>query len=223
MKFENKKIVTIFFFVGLALVISLYFFLPEDQLSQYTSLALVIITMLYAYFTYLILIISKTSGPLPYIDAEFIVTDKLTQEFINKYGVFLREDDRFKRVEDEAKASGFNKNLVFLKATNIGSGVALDVIFDIRYQFNNVTDFRKIDIQLTFGNIGKEGGYNIKLVDIYNNPRQTDYFKLEKCTLELNDISNKQSGEGSYRTDFFQEVKPLIEEGVSINFSKEKK
>ncbi len=223
MKFDNKKRITCIFILALILTIVLNFTVPENQLPKYTNLILVLVTMFYAYFTFLMLIISKTYRPLPYIDAEFIITNKLTPEFIEKYGIFLREDDRFKIIENEAKNPGFNKNIVFLKVTNIGSGVALDVVFRIKYQFNNIADYRDLERPLTFGNIEKEGGYSIKLVDVYNNPNSdTDYFKLGKCILEFNDICNKQSEEGGYKTDLLQEIKAIIEEGVSINFSREK-
>ncbi len=222
MKYNNIKIPTYIFGIAVIVVIIIFYVLPQGLIDRYSGLLLVLVTMFYAYFTYLLLITTKTNIPKPCIDAQFILKNKLEPEFIERYGPYLREDDRFKRVEKEAQESGFNKDLVFLKVKNLGTAMALDVILNIEYEFSNGGNYNFRKNPLKLGNIEKDGNENIKLVEVYESPDSQDSFNLKKCILNFHDITSKQEGEASKESDIFSDLQSSIDEGVTINFSKKK-
>ncbi len=222
MKYNNIKISTCIFVIAVITVIIIFCVLSKESIDRYSGLLLVLVTMFYAYFTYLLLITTKTNITKPFIDTQVILKSKLEPEFIEKYGVYLREDDRFKRIEKEAQDVSFNKDLVFIKVKNMGTAIALDVILDIEYEFSNGGIYNIRNNPLKLGNIEKDRNENIKLVEVYENPHPEDFFNLKKCILNFHDITSKQEGGAVKKNDIFSDLQSYIDGGVTINFSKKK-
>lgn len=175
----------------------------NDLYNKYSGLALVLVTMIYVYLTFELLVSTRATRSLPIINLEFVLTDKLSPEFIEEYSSYIIKSEDFNNSLSEYTKNSelFNKQLIFIKVENIGQTNILDLGIHIKYLKDSLSTKRESSRDIEFG-ILKVGAISLALVEVYDNPSSNDSFRLLTCESHLTDGNGKNMKEAPRYQDF---------------------
>ncbi len=222
MKFDinwNKWLSRIVFGLALIILTVLNFKFP-DKYNIHSNFTLVVVTIFYVFFTYEMLRITRESKNLPYINIEFFFVNNLENDFFKNNELQIRQTERFRELKKEFQSTQeLKKNILFVKAENLGTVNAVEVIFKVAYEKRNLGEVSEQKRKIEFGTM-KPADIFIDIVEDYQTPSAEDYFKIKYCTVEYNDICGKFAKEKVIKDDFSSSIAKNLDD-VSVGFISE--
>lgn len=197
------RLAFLFFFIA---VIVLNIINPS-WLNSYANGLLVLITGIYAFLTYEILMSTREAKNAPYLSVDLLVMSKIPDDFTDKNREALQVDELFKRLKAEQKSGNdFDKNLVFVRVKNIGECNAIDIKIALEYKKQNLAKSDNINPDdREFGALEKRHSY-LYLLEVFDAPVGSDYLQIKKFKLEYGDIGNKHNKGSVYRENFSRSI-----------------
>ncbi len=191
-----------------------------QQFNTYANSVLVIVTAIYAYLTYELLLSTRQGRSMPYVNVEFILVNKLDDDFLKKNSSFLRPTEKLNKLREDLKRTEYKMNAVFVKVENISETIAVDVNFETNYAKRSLSDETHATTKtISFGEL-KKGESIVDIVDIFELPSENDYFKIRYCTVEFNDINGRYVKDKPMKNDFSSSAKVTnLLDGIGLAFT----
>lgn len=215
---KNKSLVRCIAVIILAILVFSVIFFPE-KFNSYANGILVIVTAVYAYLTYEILLSTRQSRILPYVNVEFILVSKLDESFIKQNGAFLRRTDRLNKLQQDLARPEYKMNAVLVKVENISETTAVNVSVKTAYQKQSLSEIINSDKQIAFGTL-KKGESAIDIVEVFEAPSNSDYFRLRDGIIEFTDINGQYEKDPLKKNVFSNTAKTNnFHEDIDVVFS----
>lgn len=213
----SRDIPRIILFVFLIALVWLGFQTKLD-LGKYSNLFLVGITALYAYLTYELLRITRANKASPYIKLELIFVSKLDSDFFKKYESSIDHAEDYLQVKrDFDNGTANDRNVVFLRAQNMGNGIAIGTEISIKFDKKASLDdvHKDLSKQLHLADL-QEGDVTTRLFCVFDRASSNDFLEIRKAEVSFQDISIHNSGEGAWKYDATNNIGHIREDGVVV-------
>ncbi len=178
---------------------------------------LVVVTIIYAYLTYEILVSTRQSRNIPHIYVEFAVVSKI-EPFVTEQASFLKRTEKFNQLQQDSARADYDADVVFVKVQNIGEITAVEVCLKIKYERKNFGDTTTIEKDIPFG-ILKKDEISVALIDVFQSPAEADYLKIVDGWVEYNDINGQHLNDGPMWDNFAQSAKVNLSSDARLSFS----
>ena len=215
--YQSKRTPRVVGIVAILILIAFAFFKPTFY-QNFGSLVLSIVTIAYVVITYELVRITRENRPASFVAPEIIVISELDNVFLEQYSQYLSKDTRFKHIQKQSAQNNnqLGKNIVFLKAENVGDANSVEVSAAIVYKRETpLTGTGRVERSFNFGTI-KKGDYRIEILEVYDNPSINDIFHLERCITTFNDVAGKKVQEKPHLEDSSTAIQFKADNGVVI-------
>lgn len=205
---KNPKIAFRIIFLLIIIFLVFYGIKQNNDFKKYSELVLIVVTAVYVFLTYELLLSAREARVLPYINLEFILVDKFDSKFLDRYSSRIKKSEKFDTLQKEyiSNPDTFNKNIIFVKVENIGQTNAIDLDANVIYDKKNLgKEITGASQKTEFGTL-KKGYFALDIVEVYDNPTSNDYFRIKKCESTLTDVNSKCMKEAPRSQNFSKTI-----------------
>jgi hypothetical protein len=172
--------------------------IDPNKFLKYSSSITIGVTTIYVYLTYEILRKTRAYRSIPHIDLEHILVSNLTSDYLQPFDNAINKNKTYIDLKQELNTEGARpKDIILVKLENLGKAVATNLEVTIRYDKRNLEEERKgLEKKICIANF-RQDQKHIEIVEVFNSPSASDYFKINSCVAIFHDINGQQAHEAS--------------------------